>query len=67
MLRTAVLLLRNSLLIYATVCLWVAVRKMGPGRRCVMVPPAGRRGVASPPGAAALYEIPLAGSTQRAA
>ena len=29
MLLTAVLLLRNDLLIYGTVCLWVAVRKMG--------------------------------------
>jgi hypothetical protein len=28
MLRTALLLLRNGMLIYATGCLWVAVRKM---------------------------------------
>jgi hypothetical protein len=27
--RTSVLLLRNGLLVYATVCLWVAARKMG--------------------------------------
>jgi hypothetical protein len=27
--RTAVLLLRNTVLIYATVSLWIAVRKMG--------------------------------------
>ena len=30
MLRTALLVLRNGLLIYATGCLWIAVRKMGP-------------------------------------
>jgi len=27
--RTAVLVLRNGLLIYATVCLWAGVRKLG--------------------------------------